>query len=89
MAVTRAANPRSGLHTVSAATYSTSCKQVVSSGWRLHADLMNDAVTCVIDKNIVSGRILSALIGIRAELGCDIPAAIDEFSERYERLRTE
>lgn len=28
-------------------------------------------------------------IGIRAELRCSIPAAIDVFSERYERLRAE
>jgi hypothetical protein len=50
---------------------------------------MDDDATAAIDEDIVSGRILPALICIRAALGCGIPAAIDEFSERYERLRTE
>jgi hypothetical protein len=50
---------------------------------------MDDNAAAAIDEDIASGRILPALIHIRVALGCGIPAAIDEFSERYERLRTE
>jgi hypothetical protein len=48
-----------------------------------------DDAAAEINENIVAGRMLPALIGIRTELGCSIPAAIDEFSKRYERLRAE
>ena len=68
---------------------SKSCKQVVRAQRLLHTDRMDDAAASAIDEDIVSGRVVAALIGIRAELGCGIPAAIDEFSERYERLRAE
>ncbi|HXR69598.1 hypothetical protein [Actinocrinis sp.] len=50
---------------------------------------MSDDAAAEIHENIVAGRMLPALVGIRAELGCGIPAAIDEFSKRYERLRAE
>jgi len=50
---------------------------------------VSDDAAAEIHENIVAGRMLPALVGIRAELGCGIPAAIDEFSKRYERLRAE
>lgn len=54
-----------------------------------HTDGVVDDAAAEIDENIVAGRMLPALIGIRTELGCSIHAAIDEFSKRYERLRAE
>ena len=54
-----------------------------------HTGGVVDEAAAEIDENIVAGRIVLALIGIRAELGCSIPAAMDVFSERYERLRAE
>lgn len=45
--------------------------------------------TDAIDDDIVAERIIPALIAIRAELGCGLHAAIDEFQGRYDRLRIE
>ncbi|MGW4635173.1 hypothetical protein [Nocardia sp. NPDC004415] len=42
-----------------------------------------------VDDDIVAARIVPAIIGIRTGLGCGIPAALDEFQRRYERLRIE
>jgi len=42
-----------------------------------------------IDDDIVVRRILPAIIKIRGLLGCGIPAALDDFRQRYDRLRVE
>lgn len=62
---------------------------MVCPGGLRHTGSVSDDAAAEIDENIVAGRLLPALVGIRAELGCGIPAAIDEFSKRYERLRAE
>ena len=62
---------------------------MVRSSCLVQTGRVGDDAASAIDEDIVAGRILPALIGIRAELGCGIHAAIDEFSERYERLRAE
>jgi hypothetical protein len=54
----------------------------------VHNARMSDRAN-VVDDDIVAARILPALIAIRAELGCGIHAAIDEFQRRYDRLRLE
>lgn len=64
-----------------------SCKQVVEPTCCCQACPVDDDAVTAIDDDIVSGRIIPAIIGIRTELGCGIPAALDEFSKRYERLR--
>jgi hypothetical protein len=45
--------------------------------------------SAAIDDDIVAARIIPAINGIRAELSCGIPAALDEFQQRYERLRAQ
>ncbi|MEV3938223.1 hypothetical protein AB0K52_19870 [Glycomyces sp. NPDC049804] len=42
-----------------------------------------------IDELILSGDILPALRAIRAERGCDLHEAMDEFARRYDRLLAE
>ena len=42
-----------------------------------------------IDEHILAARIIPALHGIRAELGCSIRESLEEFQRRYDRLRTE
>ncbi|MFE1593533.1 hypothetical protein [Nocardia sp. NPDC058705] len=42
-----------------------------------------------VDELILAERILPALQGIRAELGCSLGDAVDEFERRYDRLRAE
>lgn len=42
-----------------------------------------------VDELILAEKILLALQGIRAELGCSLGDAIDEFQRRYDRLRAE
>ncbi|TDP96214.1 hypothetical protein [Labedaea rhizosphaerae] len=42
-----------------------------------------------IDELILAERIILALHAIRAESGCGIHEAIDEFQRRYDRLRAE
>lgn len=42
-----------------------------------------------IDELILAERIVPALQAIMAELGCSLHESIDEFQQRYDRLRTE
>jgi hypothetical protein len=42
-----------------------------------------------IDELILAERIIPALQGIRAELGCSLHESLDEFGRRYDRLRAE
>ncbi|MBN6038461.1 hypothetical protein [Amycolatopsis sp. 195334CR] len=42
-----------------------------------------------IDEHILAARIIPALQGIRAELGCGLRESLEEFQRRYDRLRTE
>jgi hypothetical protein len=42
-----------------------------------------------IDELILAARIIPALQGIRAELGCSLHESLDEFHRRYDRLRAE
>ncbi|MFI5778857.1 hypothetical protein [Nocardia sp. NPDC051570] len=42
-----------------------------------------------VDELILTEKIGRAPLGIRAELGCSIHEAIDEFQRRYDRLRTD
>jgi hypothetical protein len=42
-----------------------------------------------IDELILAARIIQALHGIRAELGCSLHESIDEFQRRHDRLRAE
>lgn len=45
--------------------------------------------TAAIDELILAERIITALQGIIAELGCSLRESIDEFERRYDRLRAE
>jgi hypothetical protein len=42
-----------------------------------------------IDELILAARIIPALQGIRAELGCSLHESLNEFQRRYDRLRIE
>lgn len=42
-----------------------------------------------IDELILAERIIPAIKGIKAELGCSLHEAIDEFQRRYDRLRAQ
>lgn len=53
-----------------------------------HTDWVSDTAAAV-DYDIVVARIIPAITGIRAELGCGLPVALEEFQRRYERLRIE
>ena len=46
-------------------------------------------LSVAIDDEIVARRVLPAIVKIRELLGCGIPAALDEFHRRYDRLRME
>lgn len=48
---------------------------------------MEDQATT--DELILAERITPALQAIMAELGCSLREAVDEFRQRYDRLRTE
>lgn len=42
-----------------------------------------------IDELILTERIIAALQAIMAELGCGLHESLNEFQQRYDRLRTE
>jgi hypothetical protein len=42
-----------------------------------------------IDELILTERIIAALQAIMAELGCSLHESLNEFQQRYDRLRTE
>jgi len=54
----------------------------------VHTGVVSD-LSGAIDDDIVARRIVPAIIKIRELLGCGIPAALDEFQQRYDRLRVE